>query len=61
MYSHSGKSNRFKLTVSLHERTGRTFVHASEEFNPSNIQVTAANAPVHPWLLGTLIAALAAA
>mmetsp|Transcript_27634 Transcript_27634/g.70399 ORF Transcript_27634/g.70399 Transcript_27634/m.70399 type:complete len:240 (-) Transcript_27634:877-1596(-) len=39
VYSHPGKANRFKLTVSLHEKSGRTFVHASEAGNPNNIQI----------------------
>ncbi|KAF5827100.1 hypothetical protein DUNSADRAFT_1320 [Dunaliella salina] len=39
VYSMGGKCHNFKLVVALHEKTGRTFVHASEDGNPNNIQV----------------------
>eukprot|EP00200_Dunaliella_tertiolecta_P006625 CAMPEP_0202357062 /NCGR_PEP_ID=MMETSP1126-20121109/11248_1 /ASSEMBLY_ACC=CAM_ASM_000457 /TAXON_ID=3047 /ORGANISM="Dunaliella tertiolecta, Strain CCMP1320" /LENGTH=187 /DNA_ID=CAMNT_0048949885 /DNA_START=40 /DNA_END=600 /DNA_ORIENTATION=- len=39
LYSLGGKCHHFKLVVALHEKTGRTFVHASEDGNPNNIQV----------------------
>ncbi|GFH09760.1 PI31_Prot_N domain-containing protein, partial [Haematococcus lacustris] len=39
VYSHSSKLNLFKLIVSLHEKSGRAFVHCSEDLNPNNIQI----------------------
>jgi hypothetical protein len=52
VYTHEGKANRFKLVVSLHEKSGRTFVHASEETNPNNIQVSVLVDAEHHGALG---------